>query len=179
MRALILDVDERMIAERRRLGLDGRDEMWKGVLHVVPPPKWRHQRLESELLLALAHSVKRRGWIINPESGVFVGTDDYRVPDLVVVDRTAVCDRGVDGKPKLVIEIRSPGDETDDKVPWYLARGAAAVLVVDRDSLALELYTAEGRRQAGHAEALDVEVLGITVAHEGETLRVDGVLLDL
>jgi hypothetical protein len=35
-------------------------------------------------------------------------------------------------------------DETYDKLPWYLARGAEEVLFVNRDSLALELFTSDG-----------------------------------
>ncbi|HET9253937.1 MAG TPA: Uma2 family endonuclease [Pseudonocardiaceae bacterium] len=36
MRAVLLEVPESMLAERRRLGLDGRDEVWDSVLHMVP-----------------------------------------------------------------------------------------------------------------------------------------------
>jgi hypothetical protein len=42
MRVLLLDAPQAMFDERRRLGLDGRDEMWDGVLHVVPPPGGPH-----------------------------------------------------------------------------------------------------------------------------------------
>ena len=47
MRGVLVEVPERMLAERRRLGLDGHDEMWDGVVHLVPPPDGRHQRLGS------------------------------------------------------------------------------------------------------------------------------------
>ncbi len=36
MKAVILEVDAAMLAERRSKGLDHRDEMWPGVLHLVP-----------------------------------------------------------------------------------------------------------------------------------------------
>lgn len=36
-----MEVPEAMLAERRRLGLDRRDEMWNRVLHMVPPPGGR------------------------------------------------------------------------------------------------------------------------------------------
>jgi hypothetical protein len=45
MRAVLLEVPEAMLAERRRLELDGRDEVWNGVLHMVPPSGGPHQRL--------------------------------------------------------------------------------------------------------------------------------------
>ncbi len=44
---------------------------------------------------------------------------------------------GVDGAPVPVVEIRSPGDESYDEVPWYLGRGAEEVLVVDGEPLEL------------------------------------------
>jgi hypothetical protein len=41
MRAVVLEMDERALNERERLGLDRRDEMREGVLHLVPPPSER------------------------------------------------------------------------------------------------------------------------------------------
>jgi hypothetical protein len=34
----MLDAPQAMLDERRRPGHDVRDEMWDGVLHMVPPP---------------------------------------------------------------------------------------------------------------------------------------------
>lgn len=179
MRAVVLEIDERMIAERRRLGLDRWDESWEGVLHVVPPPSERHQGIEHELAVALHRPARRRGLRVRAETGVFASDQDYRVPDLVVFSEEAASGRGVDGAPEIVIEIRSPGDESDEKVPWYLARGAKAVLVVDRDSLALQLSTPTGRREPADDGSVVLEPLGIVVRAAGGTLLVDGVALDL
>jgi hypothetical protein len=41
MRVVWLEAPGGLLEERRRLGLDIRDEMWDGVLHVVPPPGGR------------------------------------------------------------------------------------------------------------------------------------------
>ena len=46
----MLEVHEALIAERRRLGHDRFDEMWEGVLHMVPSPGFGHQDLESWLV---------------------------------------------------------------------------------------------------------------------------------
>jgi len=35
VRVVFLEAPEQLLAERRRLGLDGRDEMWEGELHRV------------------------------------------------------------------------------------------------------------------------------------------------
>ena len=62
MRGVLVEVPEQMLAERRRLGLDGRDEMWDGVVHLLPPASERHQQggLCSDVLgVHLRHSRRR------------------------------------------------------------------------------------------------------------------------
>jgi hypothetical protein len=51
VKAVMLEVDERMLAERRRLGQDRWDEMWEGVLHIVPPAGGPHRGLGTNLLV--------------------------------------------------------------------------------------------------------------------------------
>jgi len=173
----MLEVDERLIVERHRLGLDKRDEMWDGVLHMVPPASRRHQTIEFALGHALQAQAVARGLQVLAETGTFAADDDYKVPDFVVFDEQAASERGIDGAPKLVVEIRSPGDETMDKIPWYLARGTTAVLVVDRDSLELTLFTASGH--VGPGGEVVLPGLDVTLRSDGSTLFVDGEALDL
>ncbi|MHB8438367.1 MAG: Uma2 family endonuclease [Acidimicrobiales bacterium] len=179
MKAVILDVDQRTLAERAQLGLDVRDEMWEGVLHMVPQPISRHQELESELLQAFGPIVRTRGLRVAPELAVFAGEHDYRVPDVAVYSTEARGIRGVTGTAALVVEIRSPGDETYEKLPWYLAGRAEAVLIVDRDSLAVELYTADGRLPNDSDGGVVVESLGVAIVPDAGTLRVGDRLLDI
>jgi Uma2 family endonuclease len=144
VRAVILEVDERMLAERQRLGLDRSDEMWEGVLHLVPPPKGRHQYLATELAAALGAPSRRAGCHVAVQIGIYAAADDYRIPDVAVVAPAADSERGVDGPPLVVIEIRSLNDESYEKVPWYLARGAASVVVIDQDRFSVEVFTSDG-----------------------------------
>ncbi len=69
--------------------------------------------------------------------------NNYRIPDLVLLapDRFSI-DRDLyfDGAPTVVVEIRSPGDETMEKLPFYAQLGVPEVWVVDRDSKVPELY---------------------------------------
>ena len=74
----------------------------------------------------------------------------------------------------MVIEIRSPHDETSEKVPWYLARGARAVLVIDRDTLALQLYSPQGLVEPATDGSVVLEPLDVRVAHREGALVVDG-----
>src|SRR5262249_39352641 len=50
------------------------------------------------------------------------------------------------GGPNAVIEILSPQDESRDKFPFYLSIGVDEVILVDRDTLEIELYRAGATR---------------------------------
>ena len=167
MRAVVLEVDHSMLAERRRLGRDRHDEMWEGTLHMVPPPSYRHQEIEAALVAALRPNLVRLGYSTTAETGVFASDDDYRVPDVVVCRRQAASERGIDGPPALVVEIRSPGDESDAKLPWYLERGASAVLVIDRDTLAVSLYGSDGPVPQDGDGLVTIGDLGIRIGNAG------------
>jgi Uma2 family endonuclease len=140
----MLDVPESLLDERRRLGLDVFDEVWEGVLHMVPPPSGEHQILESRMIATLIGVADRRGLVATVETGLFAADDDYRVPDLIVTRPAQRTHRGVDDTAVLVVELRSPYDETDEKLPWYAARGVIEILVVDPPTRAIELYRSEG-----------------------------------
>jgi Uma2 family endonuclease len=139
----MLDVPESLLDERRRLGLDVFDEVWEGVLHMVPPPSGEHQILESRMIATLIGVADRRGLVASVETGLFAADDDYRVPDLIAAHPAQRSRRGVDGTAELVVELRSPHDETDEKLPWYAARGVAEILVIDPPTRAIELYRSE------------------------------------
>ena len=46
------------------------------------------------------------------------------------------------GGPDAVVELRSPGDETYDKIPFYAAVGVGEIWVVDRSTRACEIHVA-------------------------------------
>jgi len=144
MRAVMLEVPAALVEERRRLGIDGRDEMWEGVLHMVPPASDRHQRLETELLLVLAPLAKGLGLVATVETGVFRADNDYKVPDLAVTCAQDRSERGIEARAEMVIEIRSPGDETYQKIDWYLSVGVREVIVIDRDTLGVTRFGSGG-----------------------------------
>ena len=49
MKAVIPEVPEHVLAERRRTGADRWDEMWEGVLHMAAAPNRRHMRFQVQL----------------------------------------------------------------------------------------------------------------------------------
>ena len=72
---------------------------------------------------------------------------DYRIPDIVLltperffIDR----DEYYNGAPTVVVEIRSPGDETWDKLGFYAALGVPEVWVVDRDTRVPQVFQLAG-----------------------------------
>jgi Uma2 family endonuclease len=133
-----------MIAERQRLGLDTRDEVWEGVYHVVPPASEEHQRIAGRIYVALFPAVEATGLEYRYEVGLFdpAGPNerDYCVPDLVVFDNRYRTAAGVNRRAELVIEIRSPGDDSLLKVPYYSRVGVQELLIIERDTKAMRRW---------------------------------------
>jgi Uma2 family endonuclease len=136
-----------VVALRRRTGADRWDEMWEGELHMPPAPNRMHQDLELSLGAWLRqHWAKPRGCKVYPPINLALPgrwPQDYRIPDLVLLepDRFEIDrDEYFDGPPTALIEIRSPGDETLDKLPFYAKLGVPEVWVIDRDTRVPDIY---------------------------------------
>jgi hypothetical protein len=129
---------EVLIAERRRLGLDKQDEMWDGVLHMNLPSNTNHQRIELDLALCLTPLARQLGLELLVETGLFdpavQDNKSFWVPDVVVFPPDVASERGVEGRATLSIEIRSPGDESYQKIPYYGRIGVAELLIIHRDT---------------------------------------------
>jgi Uma2 family endonuclease len=119
------------LKERRRIsGLDRLDEVWEGVLHMVPAPSYEHARIAQQLAVALDGPA--RAAELEPAMGEFNlgdSEDDFRVPD------GGLHRPGASGvwlhTAALAVEIVSPGDETWQKLPFYAAHRVDEVLIVD------------------------------------------------
>jgi Uma2 family endonuclease len=153
MRAVLVHVTEAELAHRRSAGLDRRDEMWEGVLHMTPAPSVEHQRILDELVIFLGRRLATSGrGVLRSGISIFRGPTDYRVPDLTFVsagrERLFHEDGVRGGGPDAVVEIRSPEDETYDKLPFFAAIGTREVIVIDRDTKRPEIYRLAG---PGHA----------------------------
>src|SRR5262245_3094496 len=123
MRAVWLEPSETFLEERRRRGLDKFDEVWDGVLHMVPPGSYAHGLSTSRLFLALHAIAERRGLLAHGDGmGVFESDDNYRVADATIARPEHVSKRGLEGAD-LVVEVLSPNDESRDKLPFYAKLG--------------------------------------------------------
>jgi Uma2 family endonuclease len=141
MKAVLASFPADLAEWRKRNGLDRWDEMWEGVLHVPPMPNRYHQDLEGalETWLRLHWVPLHDGKVYHQINLASIGgwPKDYRIPDLVLLrpERFAI-DRNeyFEGAPDVVVEIQSPGDETEEKMPFYFRLGVPEVWVIQRDS---------------------------------------------
>jgi Uma2 family endonuclease len=143
MRVLYVDAPDAILEQRRRLGLDRRDEVWEGVYHIVPPPSGEHQEVVDDLFVLFRCYIREyQLGRMRSNTGVRGGPDreqDYCIPEWVFLKREREdllrSESGfVDDGPDVVLEVRSPGDETYEKIPFYEAIGVRELLLVDRDS---------------------------------------------
>jgi Uma2 family endonuclease len=118
-----------LLESRRRSGIDRMDEVWEGVLHMVPAPDYEHGRIESRLHRLIGVPAEAVGLEMIGQSNLGESEEDFRVPD------SALHPRGTSGvwhdTATLVVEIVSPNDETWLKLPFYAAHSVQEVLIVD------------------------------------------------
>ena len=152
-RLMVLDesISEDLIRERQRLGNDRYDEVWDGVYVMPAMPNNSHQILVHKLSHVFDIVVPEDDGVIQP--GANVSDQDtgwatnFRIPDILValVGGHAI-DRGThwQGGPDFLVEIESPGDDTQEKIPFYAQIRVREVLVIQRDSRELTLLRLRG-----------------------------------
>jgi Uma2 family endonuclease len=118
-----------LLARRREWGADRWDEVWKGVLHLIPPPSHDHQRLAARLMILLDSYATTAGLELTGEIGIGSDRRDFRVPDLALHRPGAAAHWHPTAA--LVVEIVSPGDTSWEKLPFYAAHHIDEVLIVD------------------------------------------------
>jgi len=97
---------------------------------------------------------------------------DWRIPDQVYARPDQEVEEGLTGA-ELVVEVRSPGDESYAKLPFYAARRIAEALIVHRDRR-FELYRLGSDGTYQPVDDGRCTTLGVTFTTvEGAKLRVD------
>ncbi|HTA97896.1 MAG TPA: Uma2 family endonuclease [Solirubrobacteraceae bacterium] len=143
-----------LLERRRRLGQDGMDEVWEGVLHMVPAPAHKHADLAQQLAVILDAPARVAG--LQPTVSIFNLGDsknDFRVPD-GGLHRPGAAEMW-HPTAALVLEILSPGDETWKKLSFYAAHRVDEVLIVDPDTHQVHwLGLADGRYEPIERSAL-------------------------
>lgn len=134
MRTLVLDSStaglDGLLERRRRSGLARLDEVWAGVLHMIPAPSLAHAYIAQQLAELLGPLARAAGLeSAMHEFNLGNSERDFRVPD------GGLHRPGAAGTwlptAALVVEIVSPGDETWEKLPFYAAHDVDEVLIVD------------------------------------------------
>jgi Uma2 family endonuclease len=122
---------EALLARRRKLGLDRHDEVWEGVLHIVPAPRNAHTDIQQQLAELIGPLARRSGLhpLIAGEVNIGDCKDDFRVPDGALLRKRE--DAIWNPTAALAIEILSCDDEAWEKLPFYAAHHVAELLIVD------------------------------------------------
>jgi Uma2 family endonuclease len=173
-RVLDLNLEERLIAERRALGLDKYDEVWDGVYIMAPWPNDEHQEIAAFLTRVLYEMIQENG-LGKVRQGINLTdqpedwTNNFRVPDVVVFLNAGngVChDNFWTGAPDFAVEIVSEGEDPEAKFEFYGGLGTRELLLMHRDPWKLELYLPEpngmrlwkstGTNEQGIASAVDL-----------------------
>ena len=151
MKAVIAALPPHWLAERKTAEIAQWDEMWEGVLHMPPIANGTHQDFAGDLRDFLKRRwAKPNGGLARCEVNLTTLEDEeewthnYRIPDLVLLSRDRLpIDKNtyMAGAPLVVIEIRSPGDESYEKLAFYAQLGVPEVWIFDRDTKAVELRT--------------------------------------
>lgn len=159
-------------AERPDPADGSREELVRGVIVPVPPPGFRHGRVQSNIDFLLQSFVRPRGLgRVVTESGVVIerGPDTVRGPDVSYwsADRLPFDQTPVgypSGAPDLCVEILSPDDRHPQvmrKVSEYLSRGVRLVWVADPETRTVTVHRPGG---------------SVRVAEESDTLPGEDVL---
>ncbi len=128
---------------------DGRRwELLDGEPHVTPTPSPLHQQVVVGLLVALLQHFPRPARVYVSPIDVILTPHDVLQPDVVVVaDPAQVSARGIEGPPRLVVEVLSPATAAYDrttKARRYAALGVRHLWLVDPEARRIECHRFEG-----------------------------------
>ena len=148
VKAVLVEVPEALVEERRRTGADRWDELWEGELHMVPPPSWLHQHLGTKLVRELDPLAEARDLVGAYETGLYrPGTDlDYRVADHLYARPELATERAWTGRPRWWWSFAPPVTRPTTSSPSTPTLGVGEVIVVHPAERTVELFVLRGGR---------------------------------
>jgi Uma2 family endonuclease len=111
-----------------------RYELVDGALVVTPSPSWRHQTAVTALWLRLYNACPAEFSVFVAPLDVVYADDTVLQPDVLVVRRSDLGDRNLEGDPVLAVEVLSPSTRHVDlafKRARYEAAGCPSYWVID------------------------------------------------
>jgi Uma2 family endonuclease len=146
-----------LLAERQRLGLDRHDEVWNGEYHMAPAASFRHSRSNGLLFRLLDEAAAPLGLVASMEFNLGE-PQNVRVPDLGVHR----------GDPEgvwlstaaIVVEVRSPHDESFEKFAFYFDHGVEEILIADLTTETVSWFV---RSDGGFTAAGASDVLALSI----------------
>ena len=143
------EFERRLIADRRKRGLDLHDEVRNGVYVMSSIADDDHQGLATGIASVILMSAGvptgtrvRAGVNVSDRAGL-EWRKNFRVPDIAVIlpgSAAKNCGTHWHGGPDFVAEIVSRGDRSRKKLSFYAKVGTREVLLVHRRPWSLELY---------------------------------------
>lgn len=157
---------EAWLQQRRDRGLDGRDEIWEGVLHVTP---FEHARnvAAATALTALTYARARAAGLVPCGPFNLGGPGNYRIPD-------AGFFRGATSlyleTAAVAVEVLSPHDETFAKFGFYAAHGVEELWVLDPLDRSVRMWQLGAAEPGLYEETGRSGLLGLSAAAVQEQL---------
>jgi len=138
-----------------------RHEIIDGNHTVTPAPKTKHQKISSNLTVAMGAFVKQRdlGFVLAAPSDVILSDENVVQPDLLFVSTeraSIITEDNIHGAPDLVVEIISETTRKKDEVTkrkLYERFGVQEYWVVDPELETVKIFR---RTQQGYGRAVEL-----------------------
>jgi Uma2 family endonuclease len=139
--------DERPMTEAEFLDIDDspdRIELFDGSLYMSPGPTPRHQRIASELLVALRGPAREAGLDVHFGPNVRLLPRRILIPDLVIATDVDYDDPIIEASAVvLACEVTSPSNASVDRIlkkHFYADAGIPWYLLIEHKTAAMHLY---------------------------------------
>lgn len=146
-----------------------RDEVWDGVLVLLPFVDNDHQSIKMILTFALNECVTKGAYMgVNVSDRNEDWLSNFRCPDACVFlpENPAINHHShYEGGPDFLAEVLSPNELPYEKLPFYASVGTREVLIIDRDPWSLELHRLKRKKLVlvGRSDEQSREVLASRV----------------
>jgi Uma2 family endonuclease len=145
-----------LIVERQRLGLDTHDEIWEGDYHMAPASTRKHAKSGATIVRLLSDAADRFGLFTTLEFNLG-GPKNFRVPDLGFHRTDPI--GAWHSTAAIVVEVRSPADESYEKFDFYFEHSVGEILIADIETEVVQWYR---RGETGFVKHNMSDILSIT-----------------